>query len=927
MGDAPSGHDAAVPAVSQEAALLAADAAIPVRNPDESYQRQNAVPAENGLNYISYQKSYKNLRVVGSDAVVVANSAGQIVSTNEANPAPVSVDTTPVVSKEQALAKAKSQLDKATDSMEPKLVVSTLGGQPALAWEVRVRGTEQNKPSNQFVYVDAKNGSINHSYDLVKAADGNGYYNGNIQIDTSGSGSSYSLNDPNRTGLKCGNISNKTALTKSTDSWGSGAARNVETACVDAMFAVQQEWNMVKEWFGRNGIDGNGRGFPAWVNLQDANAYWTGDHTEFGYNGSKAKDMTSIDVVGHEFGHAIFQYSGSGQGSGTEANGMNESTGDIFGALVEHYVNGKDKPDYDVGELVDFFGNGKNLRFMYKPSLDGGSPDCYTTSWPSDEHLVAGPQNHWFYLLAEGSKPTNGQPESPTCNNSSITGLGIQTAGKIFYNALQQKTSSWNYAALRKAALTAAKNLFPNSCGEFNTTKAAFDAVSVKAVSGEATCTGPTSTSQPPTSTTTTTPPTTTTSQPPATEAPDISVDAVKGHLAELQKAADGNGGNRYSGSGGFKASVDYIEGKLKAAGYTVTRQNCTSCSSGSQNLIADWPGGDTGNTLMLGAHLDSVSAGPGINDNGSGSATILENALTVAAKKPSLSRHLRFAWWSDEEQGLVGSKFYVNSLSSADKAKIKSYLNFDMTGSPNGGYFINNITTDLGKAFKAYFDKIGVAAEENTEGAGRSDDYSFQNAGIASSGFAAGASARKTAAQAQKWGGTSGQAYDSCYHSACDKNPGNINGTILDRGADSVASAIWALAVSGGTTTTPPTTTTTTPPTSTTTTTPPTTTTTTPSGNFTVAVNPSGGTVAVGGQISAKVSVGSGARGPVRLTAINDELDAYFWFSPSTVSSGGSSTLTLWTWYGTAPGSYPVTIQATDGYSTTTTTYTLVVQ
>ena len=286
-----------------------------------------------------------------------------------------------------------------------------------------------------------------------------------------------------------------------------------------------------------------------------------------------------------------------------------------------------------------------------------------------------------------------------------------------------------------------------------------------------------------------------------AVAAPDISVTNIQNHLAQFQTIANNNGGNRRSTSAGYTASVTYVYDKLVAAGYSVVKQACTSgCTLGAgPNVIADWPGGDPNQVVMMGAHLDSVSAGPGINDNGSGSSMLLEVALTLAAQNPALAKHVRFGWWTDEEQGLNGSEFYVNSLPSTERTKIKNYLNFDMVASTNGGYFINRITSATGQIVKAYYDSIGVQTEENTEGAGRSDDASFNAASIQTSGIAAGASATKTSAQATKWGGTAGASYDPCYHRSCDTNPSNINTTILNRAGDAAAYALWNLAVSTG--------------------------------------------------------------------------------------------------------------------------------
>ncbi|WP_344171993.1 M20/M25/M40 family metallo-hydrolase [Pilimelia columellifera] len=278
---------------------------------------------------------------------------------------------------------------------------------------------------------------------------------------------------------------------------------------------------------------------------------------------------------------------------------------------------------------------------------------------------------------------------------------------------------------------------------------------------------------------------------------PTIDVAKVKEHLAKFQQFADENGGNRRSGRAGYSASQNYVVDKLEAAGFTVAIEACpTSSCTGGSNIIADWKGGSDSEVFVLGAHLDGVTAGPGINDNGSGSATILETALTLAQQNPTMAKQVRFAWWADEEQGLNGSAFHVQQLAAADKAKIKGYLNFDMVGSPNGGYFVNNITTPLAATLKSYYDKVGIATEENTEGRNRSDDASFTRGGIPASGVAAGASARMTAAQAGKWGGSANQPYDSCYHAACDTIR-NINDTILGHAVNAQITAVYALAVS----------------------------------------------------------------------------------------------------------------------------------
>ncbi|MFI6440410.1 M28 family metallopeptidase [Streptomyces sp. NPDC050759] len=281
--------------------------------------------------------------------------------------------------------------------------------------------------------------------------------------------------------------------------------------------------------------------------------------------------------------------------------------------------------------------------------------------------------------------------------------------------------------------------------------------------------------------------------QPAVAAAPDIPVVNVKAHLAQLQSIATANGGNRAHGRAGYKASLDYVKAKLDAAGFTTAIQQFTSSSRTGYNLIADWPGGDTNQVVMSGSHLDSVTAGAGINDNGSGSAAVLETALAVSRAGYQPTKHLRFAWWGAEELGMVGSRYYVNSLSTANRSRISGYLNFDMIGSPNPGYFVYDDDPAIEKTFKAYYAGLGVPTEIETEGDGRSDHAPFKNAGVPVGGLFSGADYVKTAAQAAKWGGTSGLAFDRCYHASCDTTA-NIDDTALDRNSGAVAYAVWEL-------------------------------------------------------------------------------------------------------------------------------------
>jgi hypothetical protein len=212
------------------------------------------------------------------------------------------------------------------------------------------------------------------------------------------------------------------------------------------------------------------------------NAYYDGTQVQVGHNNAN-QWIGSMDVVGHELGHGIDDHTPGGiSGSGTQ-----EFVADTFGASTEFYSNqaaAYDPPDFLVGEEVNLVGNGP-IRNMYNPSAVG-DPNCYSSSIPGAEvHAAAGPGDHWFVLVSQGS---GGNPNVPTCNSSTVTGLGIQKAIKIMYNAMLMKTSSSSYLKYRTWTLTAAKNLYPGSCAEFNTVKAAWDAVSVPAQAADPTC-------------------------------------------------------------------------------------------------------------------------------------------------------------------------------------------------------------------------------------------------------------------------------------------------------------------------------------------------------------------------------------------------------------------------------------------------------
>jgi Zn-dependent M28 family amino/carboxypeptidase len=213
-------------------------------------------------------------------------------------------------------------------------------------------------------------------------------------------------------------------------------------------------------------------------------------------------------------------------------------------------------------------------------------------------------------------------------------------------------------------------------------------------------------------------------------------------------------------------------------------------------NVFAETPGGNPDNVVMVGAHLDSVDAGPGIHDNGSGSAALLEVAELMS--KVKVENKVRFAWWGAEEFGLVGSDHYVYGLSEEERAKIALYLNFDMIASPNYVRFVYDgdgsafgLAGPMGSAqieelYEDFYASRGLAWEP-TQISFRSDYAAFFDFGIPFGGLFTGAEGIKTPEQAAIFGGTAGIAYDPCYHLACDTID-NVNMEVFDVNLDAVA-------------------------------------------------------------------------------------------------------------------------------------------
>jgi Zn-dependent M28 family amino/carboxypeptidase len=230
-----------------------------------------------------------------------------------------------------------------------------------------------------------------------------------------------------------------------------------------------------------------------------------------------------------------------------------------------------------------------------------------------------------------------------------------------------------------------------------------------------------------------------------------------------------------------------------------------------TENVIADLPGHTSDNVVMAGAHLDSVPAGPGINDNGSGSAALIEVAENLADAE--LPNTVRFAWWGAEELGLLGSNHYVGQLAADQRTDIALYLNFDMVGSPNfarfiydgdqsdftvppptptAPFFVPEGSAQIEYVFEDFYEEQELFYE-GTEFSGRSDYQAFAIAGIPSGGLFTGAEGVKQDYQAEAYGGEAGVAYDPNYHQVGD-DIANLDPEALDQNSDAIAYAVLTL-------------------------------------------------------------------------------------------------------------------------------------
>jgi Zn-dependent metalloprotease len=449
---------------------------------------------------IRFDRTYRGLPVVRGDFIVHLNSAGQYRYGEGLRISGLPAKLAPSISKSAAIAAASKGVGYAVASSAARLAVYGTGHGSPLVWQVNTRGKAAHHAD--VSYVSASTGRTLARWATVDTGQhigtGKTLYSGTVPLNDLKKKAKYKLQDNTRGKQQILNANHTgsegvgTLFTGPDSVWGNSAETSVETAAADAAYGLANTWDFYLNTFGRHGIADDGvaaRGFVHY-GTNYVNAFWSDSCfcMEFG-DGSTASGisaLTSLDVAGHEMSHGVTSRTAKLIYSG-ESGGLNESTSDVMGTMVEWYANNSsDVPDYVIGEeIFRSYNPATNyIRRMDKPSLDGGSKDCwYSGIGGVDVHYSSGVGNHFFYLLSEGSgaKTINGIAyNSPTCDGSTITGIGHDKAAAIWYRSLTQHwVSTTNYAQARAGTLQSATELYGSGSPEYNAVAAAWKAVNV----------------------------------------------------------------------------------------------------------------------------------------------------------------------------------------------------------------------------------------------------------------------------------------------------------------------------------------------------------------------------------------------------------------------------------------------------------------
>ena len=500
------------PAVDRALAHLKGVSEASKTSDADAFAVRDVVVDADGSTHVRFNRSFKGLRVIGGDLVVHADARGNFRQSSQTLRQALSTDTEARYDDAAAMQYAQSLFTGTAEGKpQAQLVIYARGATPALAYDVVMSGMHEGAPSRLHLIIDANSMQLLDKYDEVmtttSAGTGKTLLSGDVTITTDSTarprGTTFAMRDPSRSNNYTTNLKHKTigagSLFNDLDNiWGSNTTADAATAGADAHYGAALTWDYFKNTFGRNGIDNAGTTTYSRVHYSNnyVNAFWDDGCFCMTYgdgDGVTYLPLVAIDVAGHEMTHGVTSRTAGLIYSG-ESGGLNEATSDIMGTMVEYAANNPlNPPNYLIGERIYIANNGvptptTALRYMFKPFLDGQSPDCYSGNiGQKDVHYSSGVANHFFYLLAEGAVIPPGfsgkisSTSQLVCNgNTAIVGVGRDAAAKIWYRALTvYMTSSTNYAAARVATLNAAGDLFGVGSAQYNAVAAAWSAVSV----------------------------------------------------------------------------------------------------------------------------------------------------------------------------------------------------------------------------------------------------------------------------------------------------------------------------------------------------------------------------------------------------------------------------------------------------------------
>ncbi|MDB5960174.1 MAG: Peptidase family protein [Massilia sp.] len=488
--------------------------------------------------------TFKGIRVFESESVVVSGPHGSIISESVSERrkglAKGDLDVTPKLSSRAAIDKVLKSVSPNGKPIDPpfaelivypvtveKRVASAINKPEdrlnaldleevvtgyKLAYLVTTRNINGNKPEFHNTIISATDGEVLEQWNMVQTVigTGNSQYNGTVPISTTLSGGTYKMIDGTRgTGGTFGAMAITNAnhgttagavYTNSTNTWGDGKQyiaggsttnANGQTAAVNALWGLMNTYDMLKNTLGWQSLDGKNTAtyIAAHVNTAYDNAYYS-DTCKCMYigDGSSFNSLGSIDVIGHEMGHGVTAAT-SNLTYRAESGGLNESSSDINGEMVEAYARnggtGTVIPagnDWVMGKEISK--TGTPLRYLYKPSKDGSSPNAWSTKVKSlDVHYSSGPNNRMFYFLSQGSSSVSTSDYYSaylTQSPRNMTGIGNDKAYRIWFKAATTKfTASTNYADARSKMIAAAQELYGVGSAEAKAVTRAYAAINV----------------------------------------------------------------------------------------------------------------------------------------------------------------------------------------------------------------------------------------------------------------------------------------------------------------------------------------------------------------------------------------------------------------------------------------------------------------